>query len=101
MILYRATSRETAPVAVECPDDARLRDDAQGFRIYDNTHFVTLKAAWAQLQANAEAGVRNGCAKVADLRQALAAAEAELVNRTLRAEAIKQARRDAERNPSS
>lgn len=96
MLMYRADSKCSAPVPVECPEPTWPASDADGRTIYVNTHFASIDEAWERLQAEVDAGVSLGCCRVNDLRRQLAEAEKHLVDDTLQAQAVREARKDAE-----
>lgn len=100
MLMYRVDPNRPSPIPVECPDPKWPNADADGQTIYENTHFVSIEKAWETLQAEVDAGVSLGCTRVNELRRRLAEAEKRLVDDTLMAQAVREARKDAEGSPS-
>ena len=96
MLMYRVDSKCSAPVPVECPKPTYPNRDADGEAIYINTHFASIGEAWERLQAEVDAGVSLGCCRVNELRRQLAEMEKRLVDDTLQAHAVREARKDAE-----
>jgi hypothetical protein len=92
MLMYRVDPSKPAPVPVECPDPQWPNYDADGERIHSNTHFASIGDAWDKLQAECDAGVKLGCARVTELRRQLARLETALVEDTLQAQAVREAR---------
>lgn len=56
MKVYRVDYGVTHPVEVECAEFKLLECDADGKRMYENTHFIDLTAAWKKLKREAAAG---------------------------------------------
>ena len=59
------------PVEVECPDGLWPNDDADGERIFENSHFETRSECVDRMKAEAEAGVRLAGSRVELARQSL------------------------------
>lgn len=98
MLMYRVDPSQSSPVPVECPIPTWPNTDADGDTIYINTHFASIDEAWEKLQAEVDAGVSLGCCRVNELRRQLADAEKSLVDDTLQAQAVREAKKDAERS---
>lgn len=74
--MYRADTTKWEVVEVECPNGTDYpNDDADGHRIYENTHFKTAQEALGQLRSEATAGVRLAGAEVDTQQQRLWKAE--------------------------
>lgn len=100
MLMYRVDPNRPSPVPVECPDPKWPNADADGQTIYENTHFAVIADAWEKLQAEVDARVCLRCTRVNDLRLRLAEAEKRLIDDTLMANAVREARKDAEGSPT-
>lgn len=71
MKLWRADLDQLKPVLVDCPRGGWPNDDADGHKIFDNTHFATEVAAWDKLIAESSAGVSLAGSRVEECRQKL------------------------------
>jgi hypothetical protein len=65
----------TAPRAVECKRAGYPNTDADGDKMYDNTHFANEAEAWKQLRQEREAHVRISGGTVAQAKRELQRAE--------------------------
>ena len=63
--MWRADKTKLAPVKVECPNGLYPNNDADGEKIFNNTHFQTEEEAWAQLRGEVLAGVAMAGAQIA------------------------------------
>ena len=55
--MWRACTDRLDAILVECPDGLYPNNDAEGYKIFENTHFETESEAWKKLLAETEAGV--------------------------------------------
>lgn len=56
--MWRADKAEMKPIEVECPHGLFPHDDADGVKIYENTHFKTRAECIASLRKDAEISVK-------------------------------------------
>ncbi|MBI4672421.1 MAG: hypothetical protein HY741_12255 [Chloroflexi bacterium] len=64
LTMWRADKTKLTPVKVECPDGLYPHNDADGEKIFNNTHFETEEEAWAQLRGNVLAWVEMAGAQI-------------------------------------
>jgi hypothetical protein len=74
VMMWRADKKQMMPVNVLCPDGLFPANDADGEKIFENTHFKTRAECLARLRGDAEIGVRWAGEDVARCRKALAEA---------------------------
>lgn len=72
LVMWRADKKQMMPVQVACPDGLFPAHDADGEKIFENTHFKTRAECLARLKGDAEIGVRWAGEDVARCRKALA-----------------------------
>ena len=65
LTMWRADKTKLEPVKVECPDGLYPHSDANGEKIFKNTHFETEEEAWAQLRGEVLARVAMAGAQIA------------------------------------
>ena len=57
--LWRADYEQARPAFVDCPNGGYPATDAEGNKIWENSHFATKEDAWNHLETSAAAGVEN------------------------------------------
>lgn len=72
LVMWRADKKQMLPVEVACPDGLFPAHDADGEKIFENTHFKTRAECLTRLKGDAEIGVRWAGEDVARCRKALA-----------------------------
>jgi hypothetical protein len=92
-----STDCHAIPTKVWCPKVGYPNEDEHGRVQYRNTHFETEDAAWENGQRSVDAGLSLEATDVKRLREALASAEAALVERTLERDEFNAARASAEK----
>ncbi len=58
IVRWRADKKQMQPVEVACPDGLFPNNDADGEKIFENTHFKTREECLARLRDDAAIGVR-------------------------------------------
>lgn len=96
MKLWRADTSLWKPVEVECPKGGYPESDADGIKIYNNTHFENQKEAWENLEAEVFAGLRLAANHLDECEGALLAAKQEVVASAIRVDQFKR-NREADR----
>ncbi len=74
LVRWRADKVKWVPVEVECPDGLYPHHDADGEKIFENTHFVTRAECLERLQGDAAIGVKWAGEEVIRCRLALSVA---------------------------
>lgn len=75
--MWRGDTVQMRPVEVACPDREWLSYDADGFKIYENSHFKTFDECVAWLKRDTELRVVFAGENVTRCKEHLAKAEAE------------------------
>lgn len=73
-VRWRADKSKWVPVEVECPDGLYPHHDADGEKIFENTHFATRDECLERLRCDAAIGVKLAGDEVIRCRLALIAA---------------------------
>ncbi len=74
LVMWRADKKQMKPVEVQCPDGLYPALDADGEKIWENTHFKTRAECMECLREGARIGIRWAGEDVADARKRLAEA---------------------------
>jgi hypothetical protein len=98
-ILFKYDLANAAVRAVECPKPSYPNQDADGDKIFENTHFKREEDAWRHLEEESVAWVRSAARELADLRDRETKTTRELADRTLILVRVQEAR--AERKGKS
>jgi hypothetical protein len=81
--LWRADRDAARPILVSCPDGEYPASDADGVKIYENSHFEELEDAWQSLENNAAAGVELVGGTIEGIRNQLRIAERRAADRAV------------------
>lgn len=81
--MWKVVYGSPAPVEVEAKLPSWPNHDESGEKIYVNTHFLTLEAAWPKHLDEHRAGFSLTASRVKEMRQQLAEYEAKLVDASL------------------
>jgi len=79
LVMWRADTEQWKAVQVQCPQGLYPHQDADGQKIYENTHFTTPEKAWERLERESMAWLSLRTDDVARLEQKLAALKNEVV----------------------
>lgn len=96
--LYKAVLSAGAIRRVACAIPAYPHLDEDGDKIFENTHFATEEAAWAHLEAEASAWVRDTAKRLETIRQNEVVATRELADRSLLLVKVQAARAERAAN---
>ncbi len=88
MKLWRADTELWEAVEVECPNGGYPGKDAEGIKIFDNTHFETEAAAWKRLEDEAAAGLSLDIRAMRHCESALAGAKERVIESAVKVELL-------------
>jgi hypothetical protein len=98
-ILFKWDLANAIVRAVECPKPSYPNKDADGDKIFENTHFKREEDAWKHLEDEASAWVRSTARELADLRNRETKATRELADRTLVLVRVQETRAERKGKP--